>query len=479
MTRRRFLLRSIVAVLAAGALTMVGSAPAFAQPANDDFAGATVVGALPFTVTIDTSQATSAPDDPYGCGAEASVWFSFTAAADLLIQADTFGSNYDTALSVWTGSQGSLNRVACNDDYNGATSKVVFSATAGTTYYFLVRDCCWGGGGNLKFSVAEVTPAANDDFSAAVAINGLPFSATADLSTASRETGEPSSCLEGATVWYSFTPTVTGSVTAQVNRYDTGVAAFTGSAVNQLTQVGCRDYYYYPLTFRAEAGRTYYLQVGMSYFSGAGVSTTLSLDVAPDPVANFYQYPNNPNTYDTIRFSDNSQDPGGSSITTWAWDFGDGTTSTLRSPEHRYTTDGDYPVKLTVTTSDGRTGSVTKLVSVRTHDVAIVRLAVPANAHAGQTIAVSAYVSNTNYPETVEMTLSRSTPQGFSQIGSLTQLVTVKTGGQTTKFAFSYTITETDAAIGKITFRAAATLVGSRDALPGDNQLSSTPVTIT
>ena len=30
----------------------------------------------------------------------------------------------------------------------------------------------------------------------------------------------------------------------------------------------------------------------------------------------------------------------------WAWDFGDGTSSTLQNPSHDYQTDGTYSVKL-------------------------------------------------------------------------------------------------------------------------------------
>jgi PKD repeat protein len=52
------------------------------------------------------------------------------------------------------------------------------------------------------------------------------------------------------------------------------------------------------------------------------------------------------------------------SITTWAWDFGDGSTSTLRQPSHTYTTPGTYTVKLTVTGTGGsntatKTGYIT------------------------------------------------------------------------------------------------------------------------
>lgn len=50
---------------------------------------------------------------------------------------------------------------------------------------------------------------------------------------------------------------------------------------------------------------------------------------------------------------------------TYAWDFGDGTTSTLKSPSKTYTTTGDYTVTLTVTdSSSGASDVFTSTVSV-------------------------------------------------------------------------------------------------------------------
>ena len=40
-------------------------------------------------------------------------------------------------------------------------------------------------------------------------------------------------------------------------------------------------------------------------------------------------------------------------VETWAWDFGDGTTSNDRNPVHAYLDAGDYPVRLTVTGPGG------------------------------------------------------------------------------------------------------------------------------
>jgi hypothetical protein len=90
------------------------------------------------------------------------------------------------------------------------------------------------------------------------------------------------------------------------------------------------------------------------------------------------------------------------------------------------------------------------------------------------------YVKNTRYPETVQVDLFRSGAGGFQQVGTLTQLVPVRPpGGNSTKFAFSYTITNDDRIAGKVSFKAVATVLGQRDALPGDNELTSPPVRIT
>ncbi len=44
----------------------------------------------------------------------------------------------------------------------------------------------------------------------------------------------------------------------------------------------------------------------------------------------------------------------------WSWDFGDGTTSTLKSPNHTYNNPGQYTITLAVTTNSGCNGSIVK-----------------------------------------------------------------------------------------------------------------------
>ncbi|CAG1007069.1 Aldose sugar dehydrogenase YliI [Phycisphaerales bacterium] len=73
----------------------------------------------------------------------------------------------------------------------------------------------------------------------------------------------------------------------------------------------------------------------------------------------------------TVLFTDASTVP---SPTAWAWDFGDGSTSTQQNPAHTYQDDGTYGVRLTVTSASGvsikdrqsfiRVGSLTRLAFI-------------------------------------------------------------------------------------------------------------------
>jgi subtilisin family serine protease len=51
-------------------------------------------------------------------------------------------------------------------------------------------------------------------------------------------------------------------------------------------------------------------------------------------------------------------------VASWAWHFGDGGTSSTRSPIHTYSGGGSYNVRLTVTDSGGQTGTVDKSIAV-------------------------------------------------------------------------------------------------------------------
>ena len=154
------LTRRIAATAAVGAIvTILLAPPAFAAPPdNDDFENATVISALPFTDTEDTTDATTAADDPDCFGNGHSVWYEFTPSEDVTLVALTSGSDYDTTLSAYTGTRGSLDQIACNDDSNGLQSRIQFDANSGTTYWLMVASCCDSPGGRLVLTVDELGP---------------------------------------------------------------------------------------------------------------------------------------------------------------------------------------------------------------------------------------------------------------------------------------------------------------------------------
>lgn len=109
-------------------------------PGNDLITSPKLITDFPADFTQDTSLATSSLDDPdlSSCGSmkgEASVWYKYSPVSDGVLALDTFGSDYDTILGVWSGSPGSLTNVACNNDYEGTQSKVSLRVTGGVDYY--------------------------------------------------------------------------------------------------------------------------------------------------------------------------------------------------------------------------------------------------------------------------------------------------------------------------------------------------------
>lgn len=81
-------------------------------------------------------------------------------------------------------------------------------------------------------------------------------------------------------------------------------------------------------------------------------------------------------------------------ITSYLWDFGDGTTSTLPTPSHTYNNQGNYTVSLTVTTSTGCTETLTQSSAIIVGRVPVIDFtAVPNPVCALQTVFFS---SSTN-----------------------------------------------------------------------------------
>jgi PKD domain len=480
---RKHLPRALAATaFLAGALLVPATASA-ASPSNDDFANATLIdpSSLPFSDVVDNTQATTEPGEPADCivpPVQQTVWYAITPTVDGTLQADTVGSNFSTFLEAFQSNGpgfGGLSSLVCQ--FFG--TPITFTAHAGTTYYFQVGSFPFSSGGDLHLNLRAIPAPANDDFANATVVDSLPFSDSVDTTAATVESNEPTpSCGFGqstGTVWFAFTPPQSGSYTASApnSTFSTQVAAYTGSGLGSVSEIGCRAFGQ-PLTFDADAGTTYYVQVG-GLFGGRG-TLTFSLDVAPNPVAQFFYSPGDPSAYDIVQFFDNSYDPGGNSFTSKVWHFGDGTTTTNPGccVTHRYAADRDYTVELDVTTTDGRTASTQQVVHVKTHDVSIAKVLTPQTASVGQTRTITVGITNNRYPETVQVQLSKSVAGGgWQPVGVLTQYVPVRGASRTTNFNFSYTFAPEDASLGKINFQAVATIQGARDAIPSDNSFTS------
>jgi PKD repeat protein len=484
---RRYLFNGAVLVALVAALFGLNRAVARAAPAlNDNFADATVIGSLPFTDTVDLTEGTTEPGEPQYCYSPSNTaWYAYTPAADSVVQVDTQGSSfYNSAFNVYQAGAPSFSNLT----FMGCAaygSTVTLNVQAGQTYYVQagVAGCGYPPcGGVLQLNVRQVPPPPNDDLANAIAVSSLPFEQPVDMTATTREANEPhASCgadYNSRTAWYAFTPAASGSVMADfawTSFYGTGIAAYTGDPSSGLTEVGCRSYGS-PLVLSLNAGTTYYFQVAAFYTSVGTLQ--FRLQAPPPPQANFGYYPFEATILDTLQFYDNSYDPAGMGIQTWAWEFGDGATATDNYPTHRYSADGDYTVRLTVTTADGRTASANQTVHVRTHDVAITKFQVPNAASVGQTRQIVISLRNINQPETVRVELYRSTPSGFQLIGTLEQFVPVRSGNRTTDFQFSYTFAASDATAGKVNFMANAVILGNQDRLPTDNQAISTPTKV-
>jgi hypothetical protein len=184
--------------LIAGAVLLAAAPPALAAPpANDTEDGAVVVGALPFVHSMDSSGASG--DGPTFCSNNGSVFYRFTPSADVWVQVDTIGSEFETVLSVFIrDADGSAEGVRCNYSRFGSASGTRLRARAGETYLIMVAECCGdgrGGGGPLTLTVDEVRDTVLE------ATSELTLPVTVDLDTGMATISGVVTCNERSVVY--------------------------------------------------------------------------------------------------------------------------------------------------------------------------------------------------------------------------------------------------------------------------------------
>lgn len=224
-------------------------------PDNDNFADRTSLGSsVEVSLAASSLGATEEQDEPQHAGtpALATVWWTWTAPANLEIEVDTLGSTFDTVLAVYTGSVvGALTPVASNSDVAGdVTSRVGFHAVAGTVYHIAVGSAegAEGGGSivlHLNETVDETDPV-NDDFSAATDLGmAANRSVTGSNVGGTFELHEPAHASQTAhsTVWWKWTAPASGKLTADTltSSIDTVMALYHGASVGALTLIASND----------------------------------------------------------------------------------------------------------------------------------------------------------------------------------------------------------------------------------------------
>lgn len=145
----------MVAILAALILLSMLPATVARAATNDELSSAHLIGELPFTDMQDTTDATRAPDDPDCHSSGATVWYEFTPAETVDVIANTFGSEYDTTLSVYELHADGMEQIRCNDDSGSLQSQVGWTAYGGVTYFLMVGSFFEGPGGSLVLNVFE------------------------------------------------------------------------------------------------------------------------------------------------------------------------------------------------------------------------------------------------------------------------------------------------------------------------------------
>ena len=204
----------------------------------------------------------------------ASVWWTWMAPATGLATFYTRGSNFDTLLTIYTGT--SVNRlieVASNDDASDGTlqSAVRFSAQQGQAYHIAV-DGYGGKSGTIVLNWQAPSPSSgSDDFSPSVSLSSASGWSEGSNVGAGIESGEPNHAGNsgGASVWWTWTAPTTDFFTFHTrgSDIDTLLAVYTGDSLGNLVEVVSNDddaeggTLRSVVRFSAQQGQTYHIAV--------------------------------------------------------------------------------------------------------------------------------------------------------------------------------------------------------------------------
>jgi thiol-disulfide isomerase/thioredoxin len=285
-------------------------------PPNDNFLNARPIDPSNTTVVGSNDYATKEAGEPNHAGNTGgkSVWWTWQAPTTGYVTVSTRGSTssqydypLDTLLAVYVGSSVStLTEVASNDEdpMTYSTSRVGFSASAGTLYWIAVDGYCYddnpedADSGAIQLSLSLSAPAINDNFANAIQLAGTNVSVTGCNDGATKEPGEPDHAWNsgGKSVWWFWQAPATGYVTLSTGgstssqsggALDALLAVYVGNSVSSLRFVAADLGTRASVIFHADAGTIYRIAVdGDSYWADSDPdsgSIRLSLGFSTEP----------------------------------------------------------------------------------------------------------------------------------------------------------------------------------------------------
>jgi hypothetical protein len=275
------------------AFTTEVAPPPLSSPINNHFLDAIVLSGTAGSVTGNNVNATGETGEPTQSGTLNSIWWRWTAPQNGVLTLDTFGSEFDTYLSLSAGdSLDSLSVLQQNDDSHGvAQSHLEQLVEAGTTYYIAV-DGYNGAAGNVTLNYAfndaiapPLTAPTNDNFTDAILLSGTSGSVSGSNINATGELNEPEQGGDLASVWWSWTAPETGILRFNTNGsdFDTYLSLFEGDSLSNLTALAqdddSGDGAQSLLQYQVQAGATYYIAVdGYGYGQPDEGNITLNYD---------------------------------------------------------------------------------------------------------------------------------------------------------------------------------------------------------
>ena len=176
LIRRRF--GTLVAASAACATLLWPGAASAAPPANDAFADAAAVAAMPFSTVADLTETTTEPGEPFPCSPiEGTAWYRIDPAEASTLRISVAGDHF-VHFNVYrqtSAGMAGLSAVAWCVSHGGQS---VVPVAEGETLYVQLARMPWSLGQAVQLDVDVVPPPPNDAFAAATPVPTLPFSET-------------------------------------------------------------------------------------------------------------------------------------------------------------------------------------------------------------------------------------------------------------------------------------------------------------